>query len=95
MIRRNCCSPCFESTFVIAAVSVVFPWSICPIVPMLKFDFASRFAAFAAGAEANRKELCELVLGTTFLSSREQLLRTSNVMAANLSTNLLTTNLKS
>src|SRR5687767_8968293 len=25
---------CFASTFVIAAVSVVFPWSTCPIVPM-------------------------------------------------------------
>src|SRR5688572_3271782 len=28
--------PCFSaSTFVIAAVSVVFPWSTCPIVPTL------------------------------------------------------------
>jgi hypothetical protein len=25
---------CFASTFVIAAVRVVFPWSTCPIVPM-------------------------------------------------------------
>src|SRR6266478_6063017 len=30
---------CFESTFVIAAVSVVLPWSICPIVPMFTCGF--------------------------------------------------------
>src|SRR5258707_7181496 len=30
---------CFESTFVIAAVSVVLPWSMCPIVPMFTCGF--------------------------------------------------------
>src|SRR5512134_1422917 len=29
----NCALPCAASTFVIAAVSVVLPWSTCPIVP--------------------------------------------------------------
>src|SRR5437763_2309418 len=31
--------PCFASTFVIAAVSVVFPWSMCPMVPTLRCGF--------------------------------------------------------
>src|SRR3990170_3328023 len=30
---------CLLSTFVMAAVVVVFPWSICPIVPMLTCGF--------------------------------------------------------
>ena len=30
---------CSESTFVIAAVVVVFPWSMWPIVPMLIWGF--------------------------------------------------------
>src|ERR1700733_10495786 len=30
---------CFDRTFVIAAVSVVLPWSICPIVPMFTCGF--------------------------------------------------------
>src|SRR5579859_4711392 len=30
---RNCASPRSASTLVIAAVSVVLPWSTCPIVP--------------------------------------------------------------
>src|ERR1700731_1916496 len=30
---------CLLSTFVIAAVSVVLPWSICPIVPMFTCGF--------------------------------------------------------
>src|SRR5919198_3726843 len=29
----NCALPCAASTLVMAAVSVVFPWSTCPIVP--------------------------------------------------------------
>src|SRR5919198_1206936 len=32
-------STCFASTFVIAAVSVVLPWSMCPIVPTLRCGF--------------------------------------------------------
>src|SRR3954447_17720461 len=31
--------PASASTFVIAAVSVVFPWSMCPIVPTLRCGF--------------------------------------------------------
>src|SRR5256885_7014269 len=31
--------PCSASTFVIAAVSVVLPWSMCPIVPTLRCGF--------------------------------------------------------
>src|SRR5881392_2429132 len=31
--------PCSARTFVIAAVSVVFPWSICPMVPTLRCGF--------------------------------------------------------
>src|SRR5437764_10809489 len=31
--------PRFESTLEIAAVSVVFPWSICPMVPTLRCGF--------------------------------------------------------
>src|SRR5919112_5651735 len=31
--------PFFASTFVIAAVSVVFPWSMCPMVPTLRCGF--------------------------------------------------------
>src|ERR1700761_3109898 len=30
---------CFDRTFVIAAVSVVLPWSMCPIVPMFTCGF--------------------------------------------------------
>src|SRR5262245_7329001 len=33
---RNFAKFFFASTFVIAAVSVVFPWSTCPIVPMFR-----------------------------------------------------------
>jgi len=33
---RNSAPPCADSTFVIAAVSVVFPWSTWPIVPTLQ-----------------------------------------------------------
>src|SRR3954462_8496188 len=31
--------PFFASTFVIAAVSVVLPWSMCPMVPTLRCGF--------------------------------------------------------
>src|SRR3981189_316287 len=41
---------CFDNVFVIAAVSVVLPWSMCPIVPILtcgllrsNFSFAILF----------------------------------------------------
>src|SRR5713101_7284834 len=35
----NCAIPCFANTLVIAAVSVVFPWSTCPIVPTFTCGF--------------------------------------------------------
>jgi hypothetical protein len=38
---------CFASTFVIAAVKVVFPWSTCPIVPMLTCGFDRSNFSFA------------------------------------------------
>src|SRR5947209_19602655 len=44
---RNCASPFSASTFVIAAVSVVFPWSTCPIVPTLTCGFVRSNFAFA------------------------------------------------
>jgi hypothetical protein len=40
-------TPCSESTFVIAAVSVVFPWSMCPIVPTLRCGFVRSNFCFA------------------------------------------------
>src|SRR5689334_19498830 len=41
----NSACPLPASTFVMAAVSVVFPWSTCPIVPMLTCGFVlSNFA---------------------------------------------------
>src|SRR5688572_11429858 len=38
------------STFVIAAVSVVLPWSMCPIVPMFTCGFVRSYFAFAMAA---------------------------------------------
>ena len=46
--------PFFDKTCVIAAVSVVFPWSICPIVPTFKLTFFSPLA----GAAANVLHCC-------------------------------------
>src|SRR5262249_26474310 len=37
------------STFVIAAVSVVLPWSMCPMVPMLTCGLVRSNFAFATG----------------------------------------------
>src|SRR5438552_17056777 len=37
--RATVLPPCSASTFVIAAVSVVLPWSMCPIVPTLTCGF--------------------------------------------------------
>src|ERR1051325_9762784 len=37
------------STFVIAAVSVVLPWSMCPIVPMFTCGFVRSYFALAMG----------------------------------------------
>src|SRR5438477_9092416 len=44
---RYSASPLSASVFVIAAVSVVFPWSTCPIVPTLTCGFVRSNFAFA------------------------------------------------
>jgi hypothetical protein len=41
--------PDFASTFVIAAVNDVFPWSTCPIVPMLQCGLLRSNFALAIG----------------------------------------------
>ena len=38
-----------ESTFVMAAVNVVLPWSTCPIVPTFMWGFDRSKACFAMG----------------------------------------------
>ncbi len=54
---RNCTfGLCFASTLVIAAVSVVLPWSMCPIVPMftcglLRSNFSFAIFALCAGLQ--------------------------------------------
>jgi len=37
------------NTFVIAEVSVVLPWSMCPIVPTFTCGFVRSYFAFAMG----------------------------------------------
>src|SRR5512144_2991278 len=39
--------PSIWLTFVIAAVSVVFPWSMCPIVPTFRCGFVLSYFCFA------------------------------------------------
>ncbi len=39
--------PSSANTFVIAAVNVVFPWSTCPIVPILQCGFVRSNLSFA------------------------------------------------
>jgi hypothetical protein len=36
---RYCAHPFSDNTFVIAAVKLVFPWSMCPIVPTFTWGF--------------------------------------------------------
>src|SRR5689334_6390669 len=45
--ERNSASPLSASTFVIAAVSVVFPWSTWPIVPTFTWGFVRSNFFFA------------------------------------------------
>src|SRR6476646_1225965 len=45
--ERNSASPLSASTLVIAAVSVVFPWSTCPIVPTFTCGFVRSYFCFA------------------------------------------------
>src|SRR5215467_11979659 len=46
------------NTIVIAAVSVVFPWSTCPIVPTFTCGFVRSNFCFAISASSNRTEDC-------------------------------------
>jgi hypothetical protein len=41
------------STFVIAAVNVVLPWSMCPIVPTFTCGFVRSYFAFAIGVASD------------------------------------------
>src|SRR5215813_15197354 len=50
----NVAPPVSASTFVIAAVSVVFPWSTCPIVPTLQCGFVRSNFAFAISSGSYR-----------------------------------------
>src|SRR6478752_7655010 len=43
----NVAPPVSDSTIVIAAVSVVFPWSTCPIVPTFTCGFVRSYFCFA------------------------------------------------
>src|SRR5512139_2234800 len=43
----NSANPIICDTFVIAAVNVVFPWSMCPIVPTFKCGLLRSYFAFA------------------------------------------------
>src|SRR5215213_9366147 len=45
--ERYSASPFIANTFVIAAVSVVFPWSTCPIVPTFTCGFVRSNLALA------------------------------------------------
>src|SRR5262249_17923689 len=56
--------PVSASTLVIAAVSVVLPWSTCPIVPTLQCGlFRSNFAFdIAAASHHKRKRLTTLLI---------------------------------
>ena len=45
--RTTFFASCFASTDVMAAVSVVFPWSMCPIVPMFTCGFDRSNFSFA------------------------------------------------
>src|SRR5262249_54822045 len=45
--RATVLPPCSASTLVIAAVSVVLPWSMCPIVPTLTCGFERSNFCFA------------------------------------------------
>src|ERR671934_519698 len=49
----NCALPCAASTLVMAAVSVVFPWSTCPMVPtftcgLLRSNFSLAMALLSS-----------------------------------------------
>src|SRR5512138_2023782 len=44
---RYCAFPSICETFVIAAVSVVFPWSMCPIVPTFRCGLLRSYFCFA------------------------------------------------
>src|SRR5712691_4220020 len=52
----NVAPPDSANTLVIAAVSVVLPWSICPIVPMLQCGFVRANLALPIAAASYQKE---------------------------------------
>ncbi len=45
--------PCSEHHFVIAAVNVVFPWSMCPIVPTFMCGFVRSYFRLAMNVLLN------------------------------------------
>src|SRR6266404_5486886 len=45
---------CFDSTLVIAAVSVVLPWSMCPIVPTFTCGLVRSKLAFAIAPDSSK-----------------------------------------
>src|SRR5215467_2738595 len=51
---------CFDNTLVIAAVNVVFPWSMCPIVPTLTCGFVRSNFSFAIASPQTLMELPRL-----------------------------------
>src|SRR5437588_2143179 len=52
---RKSASPFIAKVFVIAAVSVVFPWSTCPIVPTLMCGFVRSNFFFAMAAQSSER----------------------------------------
>src|SRR5438309_8034447 len=53
---------CFDNTFVIAAVNVVLPWSMCPIVPMFTCGLdRSNFSLPIAVHPLQLRRACRLI----------------------------------
>src|ERR687890_275339 len=67
--ERYSASPFIASTFVIAAVSVVFPWSTCPIVPTFTCGFVRSNFCFAILVSPSPPWSGHLVLGKPCFSS--------------------------
>src|ERR1700685_196239 len=57
------------STLVIAAVSVVLPWSMCPMVPMFTCGLVRWDLAFATGFSSLRSFICLAVLVCRLLAA--------------------------
>src|ERR1700693_585847 len=68
---RNCTlGLCLLSTLVIAAVSVVFPWSMCPIVPTFTCGLLRSNFSFAMSASAPQRVLVRTPLTGSLLPQR-------------------------